>query len=110
MQQVCQHRGLRERHMGVLQGFTYTEAPHAQPEAWAALQSDDTRTRVPGGESLDELRERLTAAVLDVAHNHPGVCGDQEVLWLLVWGRQALLDAQYRGLAQRVTEVLSSTS
>jgi len=72
MQQVCQHRGLRERHMGVLQGFTYTEAPHAQPEAWAALQSDNTRTRVPGGESLDELRERLTAAVLDVAHNHPG--------------------------------------
>lgn len=57
----------------VLQGLTYTDAPHAEPEAWAALQSDSTATQVPGGESLDELRERLTAAVLDLARSHPGV-------------------------------------
>lgn len=60
--------------MFVLQGLTYTEAPHAQPAAWAALQSDNTATKLPGGESLDQLRERLTAAVLDIARWHPGDC------------------------------------
>jgi broad specificity phosphatase PhoE len=63
--------------MGVLQGLTYTDAPHEQPDAWAALQSDNTATKLPGGESLDELRERLTAAVLDVARTHPGGLGSQ---------------------------------
>lgn len=28
--------------MGVLQGLTYTDAPHEQPEAWAALQVNNT--------------------------------------------------------------------
>jgi broad specificity phosphatase PhoE len=63
-----------------LQGLTYTDAPHEQPDAWAALQSDNTATKLPGGESLDELRERLTAAVLDVARTHPGVLGGHTVV------------------------------
>lgn len=69
----------------VLQGLTYTDAPHAEPEAWAALQSDSTATQVPGGESLDELRERLTAAVLDLARSHPGGCVlcDIQPVWQL---------------------------
>ena len=58
------------------QGLTYTDAPHAEPEAWACMQSDSTATKLPGGESLDELRERLTAAVLDVARSYAGgACG-----------------------------------
>jgi broad specificity phosphatase PhoE len=68
-----------------LQGLTYTDAPHEQPDAWAALQSDDTATKLPGGESLDELRERLTAAVLDVARTHPGGLDGHAVIWYSWW-------------------------
>jgi broad specificity phosphatase PhoE len=69
---VQQRVALRERNLGVLQGLTYADGPQAQPDAWAALQSSNSSVRVPGGESLDDLRARLTAAVLDIAAAHPG--------------------------------------
>lgn len=46
-----------------------------RPCVVTAQQADNTSTRVPGGESLDELRERLTAAVLDIARTHAGEPG-----------------------------------
>eukprot|EP00878_Enallax_costatus_P011786 GHUV01012303.1.p1 GENE.GHUV01012303.1~~GHUV01012303.1.p1 ORF type:complete len:204 (+),score=63.17 GHUV01012303.1:210-821(+) len=71
--QVHEHPGLRERHMGLLQGLTYAEAPVKQPMAWATLYSDGSSTRIPGGgESLDDLQERITAALLEIASWHPG--------------------------------------
>lgn len=67
------HPGLRERHIGVLQGLTNSEAPLQQPEAWAALQSGNHATRIPGGgESLNDLKERLRATLLGIAAQHPG--------------------------------------
>lgn len=70
--QVHEHPGLRERHMGVLQGLTYAEAPAQQPLAWVALQSDSSSTRIPGGESLIDLQERITATLLEIASWYPG--------------------------------------
>lgn len=71
--QVQEHPGLRERHMGLLQGLTYAEAPVKQPMAWAALYGDSSSTRIPGGgESLNDLQERITAALLEIASWHPG--------------------------------------
>ncbi|KAF6254738.1 pyridoxal phosphate-dependent transferase [Scenedesmus sp. NREL 46B-D3] len=71
--QVQQHPGLRERNLGLLQGLTYAEGPVAQPEAWAALQSSSNRTRIPGGgESLDDLQQRFTETLLDIAGQFPG--------------------------------------
>ncbi|WIA37185.1 hypothetical protein OEZ86_014139 [Tetradesmus obliquus] len=71
--QVQQHPGLRERNLGLLQGLTYAEAPQAQPDAWAALQSSSSSTRIPGGgESLDDLQLRMAGALLDIAAQYPG--------------------------------------
>jgi broad specificity phosphatase PhoE len=73
IEQVQQHPGLRERNLGILQGLTYAEGPAVQPEAWAALQSSSDSTRIPGGgESLDDLQQRMTAALLDIAGQYPG--------------------------------------
>jgi probable phosphoglycerate mutase len=80
--QVQQHAGLREREIGVLQGLTRTDAPFKQPEAWAVLQSGEHSARIPGGgESLDDLRQRLTETLLDIAAQHPG-----DHFWLLAVG------------------------
>jgi probable phosphoglycerate mutase len=72
-EQVQQHPGLRERNLGILQGLTYAEGPAVQPEAWAALQSSSNGTRIPGGgESLDDLQQRMTETLLDIAGQYPG--------------------------------------
>jgi broad specificity phosphatase PhoE len=71
--QVQQHPGLRERNLGILQGLTYAEGPVKQPEAWAALQSSSNSTRIPGGgESLDDLQQRMTETLLDIAGQYSG--------------------------------------
>eukprot|EP00882_Tetradesmus_deserticola_P020841 GHRQ01022526.1.p1 GENE.GHRQ01022526.1~~GHRQ01022526.1.p1 ORF type:complete len:378 (+),score=181.86 GHRQ01022526.1:160-1293(+) len=71
--QVQQHPGLRERNLGLLQGLTYAEGPVAQPAAWAALQRGSSSTRIPGGgESLNDLRQRMAATLLDIAGQYPG--------------------------------------
>ncbi|KAF8055827.1 phosphoglycerate mutase-like protein 4 [Scenedesmus sp. PABB004] len=70
---VQTHAGLRERHLGDLQGLTYAEAPSAQPAAWEALQAPGGAARIlGGGESLDDLRARLRATLLHIAAAHPG--------------------------------------
>jgi probable phosphoglycerate mutase len=64
---------LRERHLGVLQGLAYAEAPAAQPAAWACLCSDDDGVSIPGGgESVVELSARIKAAIDRLAQQHPG--------------------------------------
>uniref|UniRef100_A0A383V9P9 Phosphoglycerate mutase-like protein n=1 Tax=Tetradesmus obliquus TaxID=3088 RepID=A0A383V9P9_TETOB len=71
--QVTAHPGLRERHFGLLQGLTYEAAPAAQPQAWAVMQGSCVASRIPGGgESLQELDERIAAALLDIAAANPG--------------------------------------
>jgi broad specificity phosphatase PhoE len=83
--QVNHHPGLRERHFGDLQGLTYEEAPAAQPAAWAVMQGSCIHTAIPGGgESLQELDDRIAAALLDIAAAYPGAtvaCG--VVQWVL---------------------------
>jgi broad specificity phosphatase PhoE len=59
--------------LGLLQGLIYAEAPTAQPQAWAALQSSSSSTRIPGGgESLDDLQQRMTDTLLTIAAQYPG--------------------------------------
>jgi broad specificity phosphatase PhoE len=75
MLQVKEHAGLREREIGILQGLTNKEAPLQQPEAWAVLQSGDHSALIPGGgESLDDLKQRLSETLLDIAAQYPGGC------------------------------------
>ncbi|MEW5313606.1 MAG: hypothetical protein WDW38_005161 [Sanguina aurantia] len=64
---------LRERHLGLLQGLTYSEAPVQQPAAWECLRDKSFDTAVlGGGESAEDVRRRVVAALEDIAAAHPG--------------------------------------
>jgi broad specificity phosphatase PhoE len=61
---------LRERHLGDVQGFTDSEAKKVRAEAFACMRSGQ---RIPGGgESAEDLKGRMLAAVAEIARRHPG--------------------------------------
>ena len=64
--------GLRERGFGIFEGKTYVEIEQTWPE-----ESEHWRRRVPhwappGGESLLQVRERITRTLHELAACHPG--------------------------------------
>lgn len=66
------HSGLRERGFGIFEGKTYVEIEQAWPE-----ESLHWRRRTPhwapqGGESLLQVRERITHTLHELAAQHPG--------------------------------------
>ena len=81
--------GLRERHFGALQGRTWSEIETqwpAQAQQWRSRVAD----WVPeGGESLRQLRERVSACVQRLAAAHVG-----EAIALVAHG--GVMDALYR--------------
>ena len=70
---VLPHPGLRERRFGMFEGKTFDEIHQHWPE-----HAHNWRKRIPeweppqGGESLLQLRERVTRTVSDLAARHPG--------------------------------------
>lgn len=86
---VVADEGLRERSFGVFQGKTFDEIREAFPQ-----QSSDWRRRIPewapeGGESLVQLRERVSRAMSGLAARH---CGEQ----IVVVAHGGVLDTLYR--------------
>lgn len=87
---VIPHEGLRERSFGMFEGKTFDEIHHEWPE-----HATNWRKRIPewqppeGGESLIELRERVTRTVQELAARHPG---EQ----IVVVAHGGVLDALYR--------------
>lgn len=83
------HAGLRERGFGIFEGKTYLEIEQTWPQ-----ESEHWRTRVPhwappGGESLLQVRERLTRTLHELAARHPG-----EQIVLVAHG--GIMDQLYR--------------
>ncbi|AMO23595.1 histidine phosphatase family protein [Ramlibacter solisilvae] len=82
--------GLRERSFGVFEGMTFDEIHEQWPD-----HAQSWRRRVPewqppqGGESLLQLRERVTRTVTELAARHPG-----ELIVVVAHG--GVLDALYR--------------
>lgn len=71
--EVIQDLGLRERHLGDLQGLVFREAAKICPEAHQALLSHRTDTEIPGGgESFDQLYKRCTSALQRIGNKHKG--------------------------------------
>ncbi|CAI0553742.1 unnamed protein product [Linum tenue] len=81
--EVIKEPGLRERHLGDLQGLSLSEAAKASPEAYEAFLSHKTSQEIPvclmsitmfrgGGESLDKLYERSTSSFQRIAAKHRG--------------------------------------
>ena len=87
---VIAEQGLRERSFGLFEGKTFSEIEETWPDH--ALQ---WRKRIPewqppaGGESLLELRERVTRTMQALAARHPG----QQIV---VVAHGGVLDALYR--------------
>lgn len=83
------HRGLRERAFGHFEGLTWADIEAHHPQDAQAWRKRVPEFAPPGGESLLQLRERVIAAVNDIAVRHPG-----EQLMLVAHG--GVLDILYR--------------
>ena len=64
--------GLRERHLGILQGLTIAEFAQRLPTEHARLRSDDPDYAIPGGESVRERHERHVRCTETLAERHAG--------------------------------------
>lgn len=82
---------LRELHIGDWERKTWRELQAAYPEEWQARLDDIVHYRVPGGESLLEMAERVRPVIREIAIAHQG----EEVLVVGHGGvnRIILLDA-----------------
>jgi probable phosphoglycerate mutase len=87
---VIANEGLRERSFGMFEGKTFTEIEASWPD-----HAHNWRKRIPdwappeGGESLLQLRERVTQTMRDLAARHPGKL-------IVVVAHGGVLDTLYR--------------
>ncbi|WJX95259.1 phosphoglycerate mutase (2,3-diphosphoglycerate-independent) [Trifolium repens] len=71
--EVVKDADLRERHLGDLQGLVYSEMAKTEPTAYKAFVSKNEDMEIPGGgESLVQLYDRSTSALLRIATKHIG--------------------------------------
>lgn len=82
---------LRELHIGEWEGKTWQQLQAQYPREWQARLDDIVHYRVPGGESLLDMAERVRGALHKIIAAHPG----EEVLVVGHGGvnRVILLDA-----------------
>lgn len=80
---------LRERHLGVFQGFTAAQIRLTHAHAWREFQKRDPDFVIPGGESARQRTQRTLAALRDIAERHPGQS-------IVVVGHGGTLDSIYR--------------
>lgn len=77
---ICRPKGLalqtradlRELSMGVWEDHTWGEVAHFQSEHYLRYSTCDPGWKNEGGESRQEGRRRIRAAILDIAARHPG--------------------------------------
>jgi 2,3-bisphosphoglycerate-dependent phosphoglycerate mutase len=81
--------GLRERSFGRFEGRTFAELEQQSPEQTALWRQRDPHWAPPGGESLQQVRERVSRTIDTLAARHTG-----EQIVLVAHG--GVLDALYR--------------
>jgi phosphoserine phosphatase len=69
---VIVYEGLADIDYGQWQGLTPEQARHKWPEDVAAWYDAPQEARIPGGESLEQLRKRAMLAVAELVSQHPG--------------------------------------
>jgi alpha-ribazole phosphatase len=84
-------RNLRELDIGAWEGMTWTELRERYPSEWQARLDDIVNYRVPRGENLVDLRDRVMPVIDRITARHRG----EEVLVVAHGGanRVILLDA-----------------
>lgn len=80
-QEVSCLQGLRETYFGDWEGLTYVQIIKKYPQVMSAWRKNPSVTRIPGGETLEEVAERSMKAIASIQQNH----ADQTVL-LVVHG------------------------
>ncbi|KAK7263106.1 hypothetical protein RJT34_30690 [Clitoria ternatea] len=71
--EVVKDSDLRERHLGDLQGHIYHELAKTNPTAYKAFLSKNEDQEIPGGgESLVQLFDRSTSALVRIGLKHKG--------------------------------------
>ena len=83
------HTGLRERGFGIFEGQTYAQINLDWPEESRRWRQRDPHFAPEGGETLTQLRERITHTVHTLASQHMG-----EQIVLVAHG--GVMDALYR--------------
>ena len=63
---------LRELDIGIWEGKTWAELMDKYPQEWQARIADIVNYRVPRGESLKDLHDRLIPAINDIVERHKG--------------------------------------
>lgn len=63
---------MRELHIGDWEGKTWKELQASYPEQWQARLDDIVHYRVPGGESLLDMAERVRGVIREIVAAHPG--------------------------------------
>ncbi len=64
--------GLRERHLGALQGLTTDEAPQLEPDLWRSHLSRNVTEELRGGESIQQFADRISAALEKIREQYLG--------------------------------------
>lgn len=86
---LATHSGLRERGFGIFEGKTFVEIETTWPEESERWRKRDPHWAPQGGESLLQVRERITRTLHELAARHPG-----EQIVLVAHG--GVLDQLYR--------------
>jgi len=69
---VCRDARFNELKLGAWEGLTRREIAARDPELLAAWEADRLSTRPPGGEGVEELEQRVLAALREIALAYPG--------------------------------------
>ncbi|RPJ04319.1 MAG: histidine phosphatase family protein [Spirochaetaceae bacterium] len=69
---ILKDQGLRERHLGMLQGFTMEEFAKAHPKKTAQFVSGDPDFVIPEGESIRQRYDRAIRTFDRIASEHQG--------------------------------------
>lgn len=81
--------GLRERHLGALQGLTTDEAPSLEPELWQSHLSRNIQENLRNGESIQQFADRIHLALEQIREQHLGKT-------ILLVSHGGALDMMYR--------------
>ena len=68
--EVSPLEGINDMNFGVWEGRSVDEVREQEKELFDIWRRDPGRVRIPGGETLEEVRERVAAAVDDLAARH----------------------------------------
>lgn len=63
---------LRELSFGEWEGLTWSQLEERFPDQWRARMNDFVGYRAPGGESLNDLKERVLAMLREMLERHRG--------------------------------------